>query len=218
MREAGFLAKKGIAYTLYLVTDRSYLNGLSLAEAVEQAINGGVDLVQLREKSVSTGEFFQLALTVKQVTDRHRVPLIINDRLDIALAVEASGLHIGQSDLPAGVARRLLGAGKILGVSAATLEEAVAAEKAGADYLGIGAVFPTATKGDAALVSLNEVKQICSRVKIPAVAIGGISGVNLAKLKDTGIDGVAVVSAIMGSADPRGAAHELKERLKIIGL
>ncbi len=201
-----------IDYTLYLCTDRDLMSTPTLEEAVEAALRGGVTLVQLREKNCSSREFYETAQSVKSVTDRYGVPLIINDRLDIALAVDAAGLHIGQSDLPAAVARGLLGAGKILGVSASTEGEAVLAQKDGADYLGVGAMFPTGTKKNTRRVSLEELARIRSSVSIPIVAIGGINEENCAPFASLGVDGVAVVSAILAKPDIEGAARAIKER------
>lgn len=203
--------KSKINYTLYLVTDRYLLSNINLEEAVEQAIQGGVTLVQLREKDISTLEFYNIARKVKEITDRYTIPLIINDRLDIALSVDAAGLHVGQRDLPVKIARRLLGEDKILGVSAATLQEALKAEEDGADYIGTGAVFTTGTKKDARYVSIQQLKEITSRVQIPVVAIGGINGDNIGMLEGAGIKGAAVVSAIMGKEDIRKAAGDLKK-------
>lgn len=203
--------KSKINYTLYLVTDRYLLSNINLEEAVEQAILGGVTLVQLREKDISTLEFYNIARKVKEITDRYTIPLIINDRLDIALSVDAAGLHVGQGDLPVKIARRLLGEDKILGVSAATLQEALKAEEDGADYIGTGAVFTTGTKKDARYVSIQQLKEITSRVQIPVVAIGGINGDNIGLLEGAGIKGAAVVSAIMGREDIRKATGDLKK-------
>ncbi len=180
-----------------------------LPGVVEQAIEGGVTMVQLREKDCSSRVFYETALCVQEVTRHYGVPLLINDRLDIALAVDAEGLHIGQSDLPASVARRILGKEKLLGVSAGTLEEARQAVADGADYLGVGAVFPTDTKEDADAVGVEGLKQICAAVDIPIVGIGGLKEHNLPVLEGTGIDGIAVVSAIVAQKDPRGAAQQL---------
>ncbi|MBP2667728.1 MAG: thiE1, partial [Firmicutes bacterium] len=159
-------------------------------------------------------DFYELALRVKAITDRHNVPLIINDRLDIALAVDADGLHIGQEDLPVAVARRLLGPDKILGATAATVKDAVAAQAAGADYLGSGAVYPTSTKPGKTLLPLTTLSQIKQAVHIPVVAIGGISADNVAPVRQSGVDGVAVVSAIMDSPDPATAARVIKNLWK----
>lgn len=195
---------------LYLVTDRTWLNGAALEDQVERAILGGATLVQLREKSMSTGEFIAAAVQIKRVTDQYGVPLIINDRLDIALAVDAAGLHVGQGDMPAATARRLLGPAKILGVSVATPAEAVRAEQDGADYLGAGAVFPTGTKLDADSVDYAALRQITGAVKIPVVAIGGINETNALQLKGSGIKGIAVISALLSQSDIKRAAETMK--------
>lgn len=201
---------KYINYSLYLVTERSLLQDIELERAVEEAILGGTTLVQLREKDISTMEFYKIAVNIKKVTDKYNVPLIIDDRLDIALAVDAAGIHIGQSDMPCEIARRLVGKDKIVGVSAGSVEEALKAQKDGADYLGVGAVFPTGTKKDATDVSMETLKEIVQKVNIPVVAIGGVSQDNVDKLADTGIDGISVISAILGKKDVRKAAKELK--------
>lgn len=201
-------------YSLYLVTDSGLLGGKDLAATVEQAIQGGVTMVQIREKHLSSREFFQVALAIKAVADKYKVPLIVNDRSDIALAVDAAGLHIGQDDLPLTEARKLLGPDKIIGVSAATLEEALLAQNQGADYLGVGAIFPTNTKDDADSVSLAQLQDIKANVKIPIVAIGGINGNNIQSVIETGVDGAAVVSAIIAAADPGAAASKLQRLLK----
>jgi thiamine-phosphate pyrophosphorylase len=198
--------KPEIDYSLYLVTDRGLMTTPTLEEAVEQAIDGGCTLVQLREKNASSREFYRSAVSVKKVTDRRGVPLIINDRLDIALASGAAGVHLGQSDLPAAAARRVLGPDKIVGVSASTPAQAEAAQAAGADYLGVGAMFPTGTKTDADIISMEELKKIRAAVSIPIVAIGGIN------LRTA--DGFAVVSAILARKDIRAAARGLRNILR----
>lgn len=199
-----------IDYSLYLVTDREILQGRSLLNAVEDAIKGGVTLLQLREKDASSREFYQIALQVRELAHSLGVPLIINDRLDIALAVDADGLHIGQDDLPAAVARRLLGPEKILGLSVSTVDEAVQGERDGADYLGAGAVYPTGSKDvETPPIGPKGLKEIKDAVSIPVVGIGGIKAANLAEVKDTGVDGVAVISAILGTPDIFGAAQNL---------
>jgi thiamine-phosphate pyrophosphorylase len=208
------MVRKEIDYLLYLVTDRRWLGESSLWDSVEEAILGGVTLVQLREKEISSREYLELARRVKRVTDRHGVPLIINDRIDIALAVDAAGVHVGPEDLPVSDARRLMGGEKLVGASAATLEEARAFQREGADYLGVGAVFPTATKEIKETVSLAKLREIKSSVGIPVVAIGGIGAVNMEMVMETGVDGVAVVSAIMGQPDIREAARRLASLLK----
>lgn len=205
------MSKVKIDYSLYLVTDRKLLGERDLAQSIELAIQGGVSLVQLREKLISTKEFLNLALRVKEITSKYDIPLIINDRLDIALAVDAEGLHVGQDDLPMLKARELLGPDKIIGVSARTLEEAVLAEKQGADYLGVGAVFRTSTKSDAKEVSLEQLEYIKKSVTIPVVAIGGINYGNIQQVKATGIDGISVVSAILVQDNIFMAAKQLKE-------
>ena len=199
-----------VDYSLYLVTDREVLGGRNLEDCIEQAIQGGVTLVQLREKSVSTLKFLQLALRVKEITTRYHIPLIINDRLDIALAVDADGLHVGQDDLPMLKARALF-PNKLIGVSASTLAEALLAQQQGADYLGVGAVFNTTTKTDAPEVSLNQLDLIKKLVTIPVVAIGGINKTNLQQVMATGIDGVSVVSAILAQENILWAAKQLRE-------
>jgi thiamine-phosphate pyrophosphorylase len=201
--------KNKVNYKLYLVTDRDLLKNTDICTAVEQAIQGGVTLVQLREKELSSLEFYNTALKVKKVTDKYNIPLIINDRLDIALAVDAAGVHVGQSDIPAAIARKLIGSGKILGVSTATVEESIEAEKNGADYVGVGAIFPTSTKLDARAVTVEMLKSIKESIKIPVVAIGGISENNVQSLRAADIDGVAVVSAILGKQDIKEASENL---------
>lgn len=204
--------KDKVDYSLYLVTDRELLGDRNLEDGIELAIRGGVTLVQLREKSVSTLKFLQLAIKVKEITSRYHIPLIINDRLDIALAVDADGLHIGQDDLPMLKARELL-PNKIIGVSASTLAEAQLAQQQGADYLGVGAVFSTTTKTDAPEVSLDQLELIKNSVTIPVVAIGGINRTNLQQVMATGIDGVSVVSAILAQEDIFKATKILRELL-----
>jgi thiamine-phosphate pyrophosphorylase len=167
-------------------------------------------MVQLREKEASTGEFYRIALEVKAITRRHHVPLVINDRLDIALAVEAEGLHIGQSDLPLPAARRLAG-GMFIGLSASTVEEALRAEAEGADYLGVGAVYPTGSKADAGeAIGLQGLAEICAAVNIPVVGIGGLNAGNAAGVKKTGALGIAVISGILSQPDIQAAARELR--------
>lgn len=198
-------------FRLYLVTDAGLCPRERLEETVEAALRGGVTMVQLREKELDSRAFYQEALALKRITDAYGVPLIINDRLDIMLAVDAAGLHIGQKDLPAPAARRVMGPDKLLGISARTLAEARQAKADGADYLGVGAVFPTATKKDAVWVGRETLREIRTAVEIPVVGIGGIGPGNLAQLYGSGIDGVAVVSAIMASPDPEAAAGTLRE-------
>lgn len=197
-----------IDYLLYLVTDRQLLGKKELVATVEESIKGGVTVVQLREKSISTRQFYSLVLGLKELTSRYKVPFIINDRIDVALAVDADGIHIGQSDMPLLVARSLMGPEKIVGVSVTTVEQALDAEAEGADYLGVGAIFPTGTKSDADYVSLAVLKEIKKYVKIPVVAIGGITEHNVRAVIETGVDGVAVVSAIVACSDSRSAAEK----------
>jgi len=205
------LKKSELDYSLYLVTDRELMSTATLEEAVEQAILGGTTLVQLREKDVSTLEFYRTAVKIKQVTDQYHVPLIINDRVDIALAVDAAGVHIGQSDLPVQRVRAILGKDKVLGVSASTREEAIRAQEDGADYLGVGAMFATGTKTDAKLVPMEELKKIREAVTLPIVVIGGINRKTIPLFDGMGIDGIAVVSALISAKDITKEAKELKE-------
>lgn len=174
-------------YSLYVCTDRDIMTTDTLEEAVELAIKGGATIIQLREKDCTSREFYELALSIKDITDAYEVPLIINDRLDIALAVHADGVHLGQSDIPVQVARNVMGPNCIVGATANTLEKAKEAWQSGADYLGVGDVFGSATKNDTKPVELKELKKICDTVKIPVVAIGGISKKNIHLLKDTGV-------------------------------
>lgn len=211
MKERQKSVKPKIDYSLYLVTDRELMSTPTLEEAVEQAITGGTTLVQLREKAASSLEFYQTAVTIKQVTDKYHIPLIINDRVDIALAVNAAGVHIGQSDLPARSVRSIIGKNKILGVSASTLEEAIRAQEGGADYLGVGAMFATGTKSDAELVSMEELKKIRAAVNLPIVVIGGINKKTVPLFDGIGVDGIAVVSALISASDIAREAKKLKQ-------
>ena len=205
------MKKEDIDYSIYLVTDRRTKTDEEFLNIIEEAIKGGTTVVQLREKTASTKEFYDLALRVKEITSRYGVPLLINDRIDIALAVDSEGVHIGQDDMPAGIAREIIGEDKILGVSASTVEEAKKAEIDSADYIGSGAVFPTATKDDADSVSKEELKKIIDSIDIPVVAIGGITIENAHTLQASGIAGFSVVSAIMSAEDPKEASEKLKE-------
>ncbi len=197
-------------YSLYLVTDRMLMSTRTLREAVEQAIIGGCTLVQLREKDISSLDFYTLAVEIKKVTESYGVPLIINDRIDIAMAVGAAGVHIGQKDIPADIVRKIIGKDMLLGVSAGSVTEAVHAVKAGADYLGVGAVFPTGTKPDAEYVSMEELGKIRRTVDIPIVVIGGIRRENAMLFKPMGIDGLAVVSAVIAEPDIKKSASVLR--------
>ena len=205
------MKKEDIDYSVYLVTVRRNKTDEEFLNIIEEAIKGGTTVVQLREKTASTKEFYDLALRVKEITSRYGVPLLINDRIDIALAIDSEGVHIGQDDMPADIAREIIGEDKILGVSASTVEEAKKAENDSADYIGSGAVFPTATKDDADSVSKEELKEIVDSIDIPVVAIGGITVENASSLKDSGIAGFSVVSAIMSAEDPKEASKKLKE-------
>lgn len=197
-------------YSLYLVTDRMLMSTRTLGEAVEQAVIGGCTLVQLREKDIPSLDFYALALEIKKITDRYGIPLIINDRMDIAMAVGAAGVHIGQKDIPAEIARKVIGKDMLLGVSAVSVAEAVDAAKAGADYLGVGAMFQTGTKPDASHVSIKELGKIRRAVDIPIVVIGGISKENAMLFRPMGIDGLAVVSAVIAQPDIKKSAADLK--------
>lgn len=202
--------KPYIDYTLYLVTDRSLMSSKTIEESVEQAILGGCTLVQLREKDVSSKEFYDTAIRVREVTSRLGVSLIVNDRVDIAIAVDADGIHVGQEDLPADVVRRMIGQDKIVGVSASSLAQAIAAVNAGADYIGVGAMYATGTKTDANTTSIDELREIRKAVELPIVVIGGINKETAPVFEGTGIDGLAVVSAIVSKKDVTAAATELK--------
>lgn len=203
--------------TLYAVTDRKWLKeGQTLAQQVEQAILGGVTVVQLREKHASKEEFIALAKDVKAVTDQYGIPLLINDNLEVALAVDAAGIHVGQEDLAAQEVRKQIGNKKVIGVSAQTVEQALEAEAAGADYLGVGAVFPTNSKEDAVEVDFATLYAICQAVKIPVVAIGGITVENMQALQHSGIVGVAVISAIFGQPNVKTAAQNLAGQWKVL--
>lgn len=202
--------KPKIDYSIYLVTDRDLMSTETLEEAVEQAIIGGCTLVQLREKDCSSLDFYNTAVKIKEITDKYKVPLLINDRLDIALAVDAAGVHVGQSDLPVSVVRKIIGEDKIIGISAATLEEALQGKKDGADYLGVGAMYGTGTKKDANSTSIEELKKIRENVSLPIVVIGGIKEERVKDFKGTGIDGLAIVSAIIAKKDIAEAARKIK--------
>jgi thiamine-phosphate pyrophosphorylase len=196
---------------LYAITDRSWLNGRTLYSQVEEALEGGATFLQLREKNLDDGHFLEEARELQALCRRYGVPFIVNDNVDVALAMGADGIHVGQSDMEAGDVRKLLGPDKILGVSAQTVEQALLAEQRGADYLGVGAVFPTGSKDDADDVSRETLKAICSAVSIPVVAIGGISQNNVMQLKGSGICGIAVISAIFAQKDIKAAAMKLRE-------
>lgn len=189
------------ALRLYLVTNRYQDSLESFLEKVETACRSGVTIIQLREKNLTTNQYYQLAKQVKEITDAYQVPLIIDDRLDVCLAVDAAGLHIGDDELPVSVARKVLGPEKILGVTAKTVKRALEAETSGADYLGTGAIFPTTTKENAPITLISTLKTICQTVAIPVVAIGGLTSENIDQLAATGIAGVAVVRDLMQAED-----------------
>jgi thiamine-phosphate pyrophosphorylase len=196
---------------LYAVTDRTWLKGRPLADAVEEALQAGVTCLQLREKNLGYHSFLQLAREIKTITGRYNVPLIINDHVEIAMACQADGVHVGQEDMEATEVRKIIGSDKILGVSVQTAEQAIKAEQNGADYLGVGAVFSTATKPDAGLVSYETLQEICNAVSIPVVAIGGINQDNAMRLAGTGIAGIAVVSAIFAQEDIAAEVKKLRQ-------
>ena len=192
---------------LYLVTNRYQDSLENFLEKVETACRSGVTIIQLREKNLTTNQYYQLAKQVKEITDAYQVPLIIDDRLDVCLAVDAAGLHIGDDELPVSVARKVLGPEKILGVTAKTVKRALEAETAGADYLGTGAIFPTTTKENAPITLISTLKTICQTVAIPVVAIGGLTSENIDQLIGTGIAGVAVVRDLMQAEDIEAKAQ-----------
>ncbi len=195
---------------LYAVTDRRWLKEDTLYRQIEKALKGGVTLLQLREKELDREAFLQEALEVKALCANYRVPFLINDDVDLAVRADADGVHVGQRDEEAGSARKRIGPGKILGVSARTVEQAIQAERSGADYLGVGAVFGTTTKQDAGPVSFETLREICSAVKIPVVAIGGIESGNILRLAGSGVCGAAAVSALFAQPDIEAAARELR--------
>jgi len=198
---------------LYAVTDRYWLGpGETLDQAVEKALKGGTTFVQLREKELDEETFLEEARQLKELCRQYNVPFVINDNVDIALAMDADGVHVGQSDMEAGDVRAKLGPDKIIGVSAQTVEQALLAQERGADYLGVGAVFATGSKDDADDVSHETLQAICEAVDIPAVAIGGISKDNVGQLAGRGLAGIAVISAIFGQPDIEAAAADLKQR------
>ena len=201
---------------LYAITDDSWLHGRSITACVADALLGGATCVQLREKDGCTPAVRDVAGTMRELCRQARVPFIVNDYVELACEIDADGVHVGQGDMACESARKLLGPDKILGVSVGTCEEAIAAQLAGADYLGAGAVFPTPTKPESAALGLAALKAICSSVSIPVVAIGGIGLATIPKLAGTGVSGVAVVSAIFAQDDIIGATKELYERTKAL--
>ena len=201
---------------LYAVTDRAWVGKETLYEQVEDTLKGGTTFIQLREKELDKESFLKEAIEIKELCKKYNVPFVINDEVDVALQVDADGVHVGQSDMEAGNVRELLGPDKIIGVSAQTVEQALLAEKRGADYLGVGAVFKTGSKDDADDVSHETLKAICEAVSIPVIAIGGITMDNVVELKGTGICGIAVISAIFAKPDIKEATNKLLETVKEI--
>lgn len=205
---------QNIDYSLYLVTDRSLARGRSTREIITSAVDGGVTIVQLREKDCSTREFIEQALTLKDFLEARGIPLIINDRVDVAQAVAADGVHLGQTDMPLELAKKILGDAMIIGISAESLEDAIAAEKGGADYLGVSPIYATPTKTDTApALGLKGLRKIRNAVRLPLVGIGGLNKSNSAEVIRSGADGVAVVSAIVSAEDPAAAARELRHAI-----
>lgn len=196
---------------LYAITDRNWLHGETLYEQVEKALRGGVTFLQLREKNMEQEEFLQEAREIRELCRKYQVPFLINDNVEIAAAVDADGVHVGQSDMEAGEVRAKLGPDKIIGVTAKTVEQALLAQQRGADYLGVGAVFHTNSKSDAKEITHERLKEICQAVRIPVVAIGGITQDNAAELSGSGIDGIAVISAIFAQKDIEKSARTLKK-------
>ncbi|MCL2116080.1 MAG: thiamine phosphate synthase [Methanobrevibacter sp.] len=204
--------KNKVDYSLYLVTNSYNKTNEEFLKIVEESILGGVTIVQIREKAIPTKDFYNLAIDVKKITDNYDVPLIVNDRVDVAISIDADGVHVGQSDLPANVVKTIIGDDKILGVSAATIETAQKAEKDGADYIGAGAIYPTETK-ESTCITMDYLKKIVDNLNIPVVAIGGLNKDNIDKtLIKTGIKGISVVSAIMNSDNPKIASELLKKK------
>lgn len=205
--------KNDVSYRLYICTDSGLMSSATVEESVEAAVRGGATVVQLREKNASTRELYELALRVKAVTDRYNVPLLINDRIDIALAVGADGVHLGQSDMPCDAARRLLGEDSIVGITAPTVELAVRAQAEGADYIGVGAMFATSTKSDAKPNTKENLAAIRASVDIPIVIIGGVKRANVLEFAGMGIDGAAVISDIIADIDPENSARQMRDIL-----
>jgi thiamine-phosphate pyrophosphorylase len=204
-----------IDYSLYLVTDRGLARGRAILEIVTAAVDGGVTVVQLREKDCSTLDFIEQALTIKEFLKNRGVPFIINDRIDVAQAVNADGVHLGQTDMPLEMAKRILGNSMMIGISVESLADAIEAEKGGADYLGVSPIYTTPTKIDTApALGLEGLKKIREAVKLPLVGIGGLNRENSAEVIRSGADGVAVVSAIVAADDPQAAANDLKQVIK----
>jgi thiamine-phosphate pyrophosphorylase len=206
---------KDVDWSVYVITDRQAAGGRSMLDVVRSAVQGGASVVQLREKSVSTRDMVELGRALLEVTRPAGVPLIVNDRVDVALAIEADGVHVGHDDMPVALARRLLGAGRILGASPETLAEAREMEQAGADYLGVGDVYGTPSKADAgAPIGVAGLAEVMRAVTIPVVAIGGITAANAGPVVEAGAAGVAVISAVVGAADPEEAARRLRKAIE----
>lgn len=204
--------------SMYFITDSSNYSEKEFLTRVEKALMGGVTLLQLREKDKTTREYVEIAKKVHEIAEKYNVPLIIDDRVDVALAINAEGVHVGQSDMPVSIARKLMGDGKIVGATAKTVPQAKEAYEQGADYLGVGAIYPTTTKVKTVLTSTETLKDICNCVPIPVNAIGGLNKDNIDVLKGIPISGICVVSAIMKSEDPQKATAQLVERVKELGL
>lgn len=204
------------ALSLYGITDRYWLNGRPLIHDVQLALEGGVTMIQLREKNLDEESFYREAIEIKELCKKFHVPFIINDNVELAKKVDADGIHVGQNDMAAQDVRAIIGPDKILGVSTQTVEEAILAQKMGADYLGVGAVFPTGSKDDCWVLSHDLCREICSAVTIPVVAIGGINLGNISKLSGLGFSGISLISAIFGQSDIKSAAMKLKEEVSKI--
>lgn len=204
------------ALSLYGITDRYWLNGRPLIHDVQLALEGGVTMIQLREKNLDEESFYREAIEIKELCKKFNVPFIINDNVELAKKVDADGIHVGQNDMAAQDVRAIIGPDKILGVSTQTVEEALLAQKMGADYLGVGAVFPTGSKDDCWVLSHDLCREICSAVTIPVVAIGGINLGNISKLSGLGFSGISLISAIFGQSDIKSAAMKLKEEVSKI--
>ncbi len=198
---------------LYAITDRTWLNGRTLEDVVEQSLMGGADIIQLREKNLEFNTFLDTAIKIKRLTEKYRVPLIINDNIEVCIQSNADGVHIGQGDIPLVKARKILGKNKIIGVTAKTIQQSKEAQLNGADYIGVGAMFGSTTKKDALPLTFEQLSDIRKSVTIPIVAIGGITADNIHKFKGTGVDGIAVVSAIYGQSDIKSATEMLLDKI-----
>lgn len=204
---------KNMNLKLYVITDSTGMGDKEFLKRIEGALQGGATILQLREKEKTTREYLKLAEKVHQLTKKYQVPLVIDDRLDVAMAIDAEGVHLGQSDLPIGIARKLFGAGKIIGATAKTVEQAKEAYEQGADYLGVGAIYPTTTKVKTILTSTETLQDICNAVPIPVNAIGGLQAENIDVLQNIPIAGICVVSAVMKADNPKKAAEEIRESM-----